>query len=416
MSDVIMPGAVIGVMGSGQLGRMFTMAARRLGYRIHVFSPDAATPAGQVADLEVQADYDDLDAVADFARRGDVITFEFENVPSATMEMAARHAPIRPSGQVLHTVQNRLREKMFLQSAGFPVTPFAPVRSLPELETAIDVIGLPGVIKTASWGYDGKGQRLVRSHEEARRAWDILGPNDAVLERWVDFQAEISVVAVRGIRGELASYGPIGNTHRDHILDCSMAPAILPAGTATAAIDIARSVLTLLDVVGVMCIEFFVTDRGDLLINELAPRPHNSGHLTLDAHRTCQFEQQVRAVCGLPLGSVEQLSPAAMANLLGDLWIDGEPAWEEALAMPDIKLHLYGKQEWRRGRKMGHLTALADSAEAAATIAVEARRRLTNGSTPTSLASSSSSHSHRHPTNPSSPPLVTGEHPAEMDE
>jgi 5-(carboxyamino)imidazole ribonucleotide synthase len=382
MSDMIMPGSVIGVMGSGQLGRMFAIAARRLGYRIHVLSPDADTPAGQVADVEIQADYEDLDAVANFARRGDVITFEFENVPSATLEMAARYAPIRPNGHVLHTVQNRLREKTFLQSTGFPVTPFAPVRSLAELDTAIDVIGLPAVIKTASWGYDGKGQRLVQSREEAYRAWDILGPNDAVLERWVDFQAEISVVAARGMRGELASFEPIGNTHHHHILDLSIAPAILPARTAAAAIDIARSVLTQLDVVGVMCIEYFLTDRGDLLINELAPRPHNSGHLTVDAHRTCQFEQQVRAVCGLPLGSVEQLCPAAMVNLLGDLWTHGEPAWDEVFAMPDVKLHLYGKQEWRLGRKMGHLTALAESPEAAAAIAVEARRRLTNGSIP----------------------------------
>lgn len=376
MSTVIYPGSVIGVLGSGQLGRMFAIAARRMGYRVHVLSPDDDTPTGQVADVEIRAEYEDLDAVAEFARRVDVVTFEFENVPSATVERAARSVPIRPGGQVLHTVQNRIREKNFLHHAGFPVTPFAPVHSRDELEAAIQLVGLPAVMKTAAWGYDGKGQRRVSSLEEARQAWDQLGSEAVVLEQWVNFQAELSVVAARGLRGDVHAYSPIANTHRNHILDLSIAPANLSARTTDEAIEIARSVMSRLDVVGVMCMEYLLTEQGELLVNEIAPRPHNSGHLTIDAHQTCQFEQQVRAVCGLPLGSVEQLRPAAMVNLLGDLWAEGEPVWEEACGIPNVKLHLYGKQQWRRGRKMGHLTALAADTATAAATAIEARRRL----------------------------------------
>jgi 5-(carboxyamino)imidazole ribonucleotide synthase len=377
MSRIILPGSVIGVLGSGQLGRMFAIAARRMGYRVHVFSPDDDTPTGQVADVEIQAGYDNLDTLAEFARAVDVITFEFENVPVAAAEMAARYAPVRPAGQVLHTTQNRLREKTFLHSAGLPVTPFAPVRSAAELDQALASIGVPAVLKTASWGYDGKGQVRVESYPQARQAWQSLEGAEAILERWIDFESEVSVVAVRGLDGKLACYEPITNTHRQHILDVSLAPSNVSAQVAAAAVDIARSVLSRLEMVGVLCVEFFVTEPGDLLINELAPRPHNSGHLTIDAHVACQFEQQVRAVCGLPLASTEQLRPAAMVNLLGDLWAAGDPSWLQACALPDVKLHLYGKREPRPGRKMGHLTALAHSTEAAAARALEARRQLT---------------------------------------
>ncbi len=376
MSQVVLPGSVIGVLGSGQLGRMFTIAARRLGYRVHVLSPDDDTPAGQVADIEIQADYQDLDAVTRFARAVDVITFEFENVPVTTAQMAARYAPVRPAGQVLHTTQNRLREKTFLRDAGLPVTPFAPLRSLADLDGAIAAVGLPAVLKTASWGYDGKGQSRVASRQEATQAWQTLGGGEAILERWIDFEAELSVVAARGVTGQLACFDPITNSHRQHILDVSLAPANVSARVAEAATEIARTVLAQLDVVGVLCVEFFVTRQGELLINELAPRPHNSGHLTIDAHVTCQFEQQVRAVCGLPLGSTEQLRPAAMANLLGDLWADAEPSWFHACVLPDVKLHLYGKREPRMGRKMGHVTALGQTTDAAVARALEARRLL----------------------------------------
>ena len=371
MSRVILPGSVIGVLGSGQLGRMFAIAARRMGYRVQVLSPDDDTPTGQVADLEIQADYDNLDAVAEFARGVDVMTFEFENVPVATAEVADRYVPVRPAGQVLHTTQNRLREKTFLRNAGLPVTPFAPVRARADLDEALLTVGLPAVLKTAAWGYDGKGQIRVDSHPQACQAWQSLGGREAVLERWIDFASELSVVAVRGLRGDLACFQPITNIHRHHILDVSLAPAGVSSQVASAAVEMARAVMTRLEVVGVLCVEFFVTEQGELLINELAPRPHNSGHLTIDAHMACQFEQQVRAVCGLPLASTEQLRPAAMVNLLGDLWADGEPSWFQACALPDVKLHLYGKREARPGRKMGHLTALASSTAAATNRALE---------------------------------------------
>jgi 5-(carboxyamino)imidazole ribonucleotide synthase len=356
---------------------MFAIAARRMGYRVHVLSPDDDTPTGQVADVEIQTAYEDLDTVAQFARRVAAVTFEFENVPVATAEVAARYAPIRPAGQVLHTTQNRLREKTFLRRAGLPVTPFAAVRTAADIGGAVAEIGLPAVLKTASWGYDGKGQARIATLEEAERVWQSMGSGEAILERWIDFESELSVVAVRSAQGELACFDPITNLHRHHILDVSSTPADVPPHVASAAIEIARAVMTHLDVVGVLCVEFFVTRNGDLLINELAPRPHNSGHLTINAHVACQFEQQVRAVCGLPLASTEQLRPAAMVNLLGDLWAGGEPHWDRACALPDVKLHLYGKREARPGRKMGHLTTLASSAQAAVARAIEARRRLT---------------------------------------
>ncbi|MEX0741393.1 MAG: 5-(carboxyamino)imidazole ribonucleotide synthase, partial [Phycisphaeraceae bacterium] len=345
-------------------------------YGVHVFSPDTDTPTGHVADLEIKADYDDLDAVAAFAKGVSVVSFEFENVPAATAQAAARHAPLRPEGHVLHTTQHRVREKNFLRSAGLPVAPFAAVRHAGEVRAALREIGTPAVLKTASWGYDGKGQIVIPNESEAASAWDALGTDEAVVEAFIDFDCELSVVAARGIDGEVVCYAPSVNTHRNHILDLSVSPAPVPAETAADAVEIARTVLEKLGVVGVMCIEFFLTRNGRLMINELAPRPHNSGHLTIDAHVTCQFEQQLRAICGLPLGSVRPHGPAAMANLLGDLWMEGEMNWRRVAAMDDVKIHLYGKREARRGRKMGHLTVLADTAEAAATRVLEARAAL----------------------------------------
>ncbi|MGE0610659.1 MAG: 5-(carboxyamino)imidazole ribonucleotide synthase [Pirellulales bacterium] len=376
MSSVILPGATLGVLGSGQLGRMFAIAARRMGYRVHVLSPDDDTPTGQVADLEINAPYDDLDAIARFARDVSVETFEFENVPAATTQVAARFAPVRPGGNVLHVTQHRLREKTFLQQAGLPVTPFAAVRGLDELHQAIDRIGCPAVLKTAAWGYDGKGQFMLREASQAAAAWNALATDEAILEAFVDFQSELSIVAARGQDGQFACYGPIANTHHRHILDLSVLPAGLPRKTADEAEEIARVVLEKLEVVGVLCVELFHHRNGGLLVNELAPRPHNSGHLTIDACVTCQFEQQVRAACGLPLGSTRLHSPAAMSNLLGDLWQAGEPNWAAACALPDVKLHLYGKRQARPGRKMGHLTALAATSQEAATRALSARAAL----------------------------------------
>ena len=375
----ILPGAALGVLGSGQLGRMFALAARRMGYRVHTFSPDNDTPTGQVADVEVVADYDNLDAVRAFARNVEVVTFEFENVPAETAEAVAAIVPVRPSGHVLHVTQHRLREKNWLAQAGLPHTPFRRVTSVGELTAALGELGCPAILKTAGFGYDGKGQVHIHAMSEADAAWQALGGQECVLEAFVSFEREVSVVAARGQDGDFAHYGLIQNTHVGGILDISVASPGLGPGGQSDAINIARAVLEGLDVVGVLCVEFFQTRDGRLLINELAPRPHNSGHLTIDACVASQFEQQLRAACGLPLGSTRQLRPAAMANLLGDLWQGGEPDWAAALALLDVTLHLYGKEEARPGRKMGHLTALADTPEQAERQVRQAREALTPG-------------------------------------
>jgi 5-(carboxyamino)imidazole ribonucleotide synthase len=377
----LLPGATIGVLGSGQLGRMFAMAARRMGYLVHTYSPETDTPTGQVADVEVTAPYEDLDAVRDFARRVEVVTFEFENVPAATVEAIAGIVPVRPDGATLYTTQHRLREKTFLARAGIPVTPFRHVRTLAELDDALDALGCPAVLKTAGFGYDGKGQRLIKQRAESAEAFNSLGGQEAVLEAFVDFEREVSVVCARSANGEVAHYGVIENLHERHILDCSIAPARVSAEEAREATQIAGRLLEQLSLVGVLCVEFFLTrdgfGGGKLFVNELAPRPHNSGHYTIDACVTSQFEQQVRAVCGLPLGATEQLRPAAMANLLGDIWQRGEPDWRAACAAPHVKLHLYGKHEARAGRKMGHLTALAPTTDEALRVVRAARESLT---------------------------------------
>jgi len=373
VNRIVLPGATIGVFGSGQLGRMLALAARRMGYRFHTFSPGVDTPAGQVADLEVSAEYDDLDAVRAFARGVDVVTFEFENVLNDAAAAAAEIVPVRPSGAALHVTQQRAREKGFLADRGYPVTHFANAQSLDELAIGLGVVGLPAIVKTSAFGYDGKGQHRINHIEEGERVWGLIGHQEAIIERVVDFTMEISVVAARGLDGQFAHYGAIENLHRNHILDLAIAPARVPSGLADEAVHLTRRLVDDLDYVGVLCVEFFVTGDGTLLVNEIAPRPHNSGHLTIDACVTSQFEQQVRAICGLSLGSTAQIKPAAMVNLLGDLWIDGEPDWAAALAIPGVQLHLYGKSNARVGRKMGHLTVLGDSPGEAAAKALAAR-------------------------------------------
>lgn len=373
---VILPGATVGVLGSGQLGRMFAIAARRMGYRVHTYSPDTDTPTGQVADLEIVAPYEDLDAVRRFAQQVRVVTFEFENVPAETAAAAAECSQVRPRGEVLHTTQNRLREKRFLAANGFPLAGFREVRSLEDLTQGLAEIGPKAILKTAGFGYDGKGQIKIHAMSAAEEAWRRMGGQECVLESWIEFEKEVSVVAVRGVDGSFVHYGVVENDHKNHILDLTRAPGRVPPAMAEEAVEIARAVLEKLDVVGVLCVEFFVTGDGRLLINELAPRPHNSGHFTFDACVTSQFEQQLRAACGLPLGSPELLRPAAMANLMGDLWDRGEPNWAAALSLPDVKLHLYGKMSARPGRKMGHLTALGTTVEDAAATALAAREML----------------------------------------
>jgi len=371
--EPILPGAKIGVLGSGQLGRMLAFVARRMGYRVHVFSPERDSPAGQVADREWAASYEDLEAVREFARSADVVTLEFENIPAATVEEIEGFAPVRPGGEVLRTTQHRLREKEFLSRSGFPVAPFRAVRSRAALDGALREVGTPAVLKTAGFGYDGKGQTRIPSPDDADGAWDALGGDEAVLEAWVGFEGEVSVVAARGLDGAFAHYGVVENSHRNHILDLTVAPAAVPPEVEREAVEITSGVFEALGIVGTACVELFVEGDGRLLVNEIAPRPHNSGHWTIEGAATSQFEQQLRAVCGLPLGGTQRLRPAAMANLLGDLWEGGEPDWARALALPGVALHLYGKKEARPGRKMGHLTALADSPDVAEQRALAAR-------------------------------------------
>ena len=373
---IIAPGATLGVLGSGQLGRMFTIAARRMGYRVHTFSPDQDTPTGQVADREITAPYEDLEALRAFAKDVAVVTFEFENVPSDAVHALEGLVPVRPSRTALYTAQQRGREKAFLSERGFPTVPFARASTLAELQDGVARIGTPVVIKSAAFGYDGKGQHKITRPNEVERVWNALEGREVLVERFVSLQAEISVIAARGLDGMVAEYPPFENRHSNHILDVTTAPALIPAAIAARARQIARAILEALDYIGLLCVEFFVTTDGDLLVNELAPRPHNSGHLTFDAAVTSQFEQQVRAICGLPLGSTELLRPAAMANLLGDLWAEGEPNWAAACRFPDVKLHLYGKTQPRAGRKMGHLTALADTPAEAARLVTAARDAL----------------------------------------
>jgi 5-(carboxyamino)imidazole ribonucleotide synthase len=364
------------VLGGGQLGRMFAMAARRLGYRVHTLAPEHDTPTGQISDVEIKASYDDLDRIREFARGVDVVTFEFENVSAAATAVAEEHALVRPNGHALFVAQHRLREKTFLAERGLPVTPFSPVASEADLAAAVAAVGRPAVLKTASFGYDGKGQARLAAGDDPLRAWESLGRQEAVLEAFVDLEREISVVGARGVDGAFSSFCPFDNVHRNHILDVSVAPSTVSERLAGEAVEVTRAVMEALDYIGILCIEFFVARDGRLLINELAPRPHNSGHLTFDACRTSQFEQQLRAICGLPLGSPGLLQPAAMANLLGDLWTNGVPNWPAALADGDVKLHLYGKAQARPGRKMGHLTVLGSSADEARTKVLAARSRL----------------------------------------
>lgn len=374
---VITPGATIGVLGGGQLGRMLGLEARRMGYGVHVFDPDAGCPAGRIADAEVNAPYSDRDALARFAKNVDIVTYEFENIPVDAIREVARFTRVAPRGEVLHICQNREREKLFLHESGLACAPFRIVTSADETADALAALGGEGVLKTADFGYDGKGQRRIRSGEDPRAAWHDLGVDRAVLEAWVRFEKEISVVVARGWDGTVSAFPVSENLHTHHILDLSIVPARIPESSARQATELAVRAAERLDVVGVMAVEFFLLADGSVIVNEIAPRPHNSGHFSFDACVTSQFEQQLRAVCGLPLGGVDLLSPVAMKNLLGDRWEHGEPDWAAALADPEIKLHLYGKSTARPGRKMGHLCAMADSVDEAVERVEAAAARLT---------------------------------------
>jgi 5-(carboxyamino)imidazole ribonucleotide synthase len=373
MTPVLLPGATIGVMGGGQLGRMFAIAARRMGYHVHIFSPEENGPAAQLADGATVARYDDEEAVTRFSRAVDVLTFEFENIPADTVEWAARDQVVRPRGEILLIAQNRLREKEFLSRAGFPVAPFRRVANADDLTTALKEIGRPAILKGAAFGYDGKGQERIDRETDADAVWAAQGEAECVLEGVVDFEKEISVIVARGADGATAIFPVCENLHRFHILDLTLAPARIDERVAAAACELACGVAKELELVGLLAVEMFLRTDGELIINELAPRPHNSGHWTIEGCVTSQFEQHVRAVCGLPLGATEMLRPTAMVNLLGNIWDNREPNWAAALAQPHVHLHLYGKSEPRPRRKMGHLTATGETIEKAASAVTGAR-------------------------------------------
>jgi 5-(carboxyamino)imidazole ribonucleotide synthase len=353
--QIIAPGGTIGILGGGQLGRMTAMAAARLGYRCHIYCPDEGAPASDVAAATTVAAYDDLAALQSFAAAVDVVTFEFENVPASAGEKLAQWRPTRPDPRVLHVTQQRLREKNFLSSINVPVARYLEVAHKEALPQAVQALGRPCVLKSASFGYDGKGQVRIDPETDLGPVWQQMGGELAILESFVDFQREVSVVIARGHDGAMAMYVPVENQHRNHILDTTIAPARIAPEVAVKAEAIARHIAQEMKLVGLLAVEMFVARDGEVLVNELAPRPHNSGHWTIDACTTSQFEQLVRAVCGLPLGSPERHSDAVMKNLIADEVRD----WRQILAEPGAKLHLYGKTEIRPGRKMGHVTRLS---------------------------------------------------------
>ena len=353
--SVIPPGSTIGIFGGGQLGRMTALAAAELGYRCHIFCPEPDSPAAQVSAAATVAAYDDMDALEDFADSVDVVTFEFENIPAESVRLVAERTLVRPSWDALAVGQDRLSEKTFFNKLGIATAPWAKVESAMSLKVAVGQIGRPAVLKTTRLGYDGKGQVKIDADTSLDEAWAQMGGGIGILEGFIDFERELSVIAARSPDGSVAVYDPVENRHVNHILDTTLAPAPhMPDDVRAGALDIAVKAIEGLDLIGLLAVEMFLTRDGELLVNEMAPRPHNSGHWTLDACAVSQFEQFVRAVCGLPLGSPERHSDAEMRNLLGtDI-----TAWGDLLAEPDTCLHLYGKAEARAGRKMGHVTRL----------------------------------------------------------
>jgi 5-(carboxyamino)imidazole ribonucleotide synthase len=374
---MIPPGAMLGVLGGGQLGRMFTLRARAMGYDVVVLEPDPDSPAGAIATEQIVAPYDDIPALERLSETAAAVTVEFENVPAATLGWLAQHLETRPRAESVAIAQDRVREKSFLRDHGLATAPFESVVDEESLRRAWERIGPPALLKTARLGYDGKGQATVDRLEDAEEAFRRFGHVAAVLERRLALETEVSVVLARSPDGEIAPF-PVGeNVHRTGILHTTVVPARIPDALAQEATETAAAVAERLDYVGVLGVELFVANGGKIFVNELAPRPHNSGHFTMDACATDQFEQQARILAGLPLGSPRLLSPVAMINLLGDLWEAGEPAWDRALALPGVRLHLYGKKVARPGRKMGHLNCLAATADEALTLAERAFAALT---------------------------------------
>jgi 5-(carboxyamino)imidazole ribonucleotide synthase len=383
---MIPPGASLGLLGGGQLGRMFAMAAQSMGYRVTVLDPGADSPAGTVADRHLQGDYLDTVRLRELAATCAGVTTEFENVPAQSLRFLAQHCVVSPAADSVAVAQDRIAEKTFLRDHGFPVAPFLVVRSAADLEQAAAVELVPGILKVSRFGYDGKGQARVRTLDEARAAWSSLDAEACVLERWLPLARELSVVVARGFDDEVRTFPVAENHHQHGILDVSIVPARVPAALAGRARETALAIAQRLDYRGVLCVEFFVLDDLTLLVNEIAPRPHNSGHYTIDACVTSQFEQQVRVLAGMPLGATDLHAPAVMVNILGEAWLHAagvvgadsaaEPDWSLVLRHPRAKLHLYGKREARAGRKMGHYTVLAPSVEQALDEALAIRAQL----------------------------------------
>lgn len=373
---MIEPGATLGMLGGGQLGRMFTLAARTMGYAVVVLDPDPHSPAGALASEHVRADYLDAAALDHLAATCAAVTTEFENVPADALERLAADCVVRPQAAAVAPVQDRVSEKSLLDRHGLPTAPWAPLRSRRDLAGAVAAVGTPAVIKTARGGYDGKGQAAVDAPDDAEAAFAEVDAAVSILERRIELACEISVIVCRAADGGVATYPPAANVHRNGILFTSTVPAGVAAPIADRARAIAIDVAKALDYVGVLGVEMFVTPAGDVLVNEIAPRPHNSGHYTLDAAATTQFEQQVRLLCGAPPGDTALLTPVSMVNLLGDVWLDGAPDWTRVLDDPSAYLHLYGKREPRPGRKMGHLNVVDPVADTALARAVAHRRAL----------------------------------------
>jgi 5-(carboxyamino)imidazole ribonucleotide synthase len=375
---MIFPDAMLGMLGGGQLGRMFTLAAHGMGYRVTVLDPDPLSPAGAIADVHLKAAYQDREALQQLADTCAAVTTEFENVPAQSLRWLASHCAVRPAGEAVAVAQDRIREKAFFLACDLGVAPYAVIESEADLACA-DAALYPGILKRARFGYDGKGQARVADAAEARKAFHEMGGETCVLEQRIPLKCEISAVVARGADGAASSFPVAENRHRMGILDVSVVPARVAPALARRAAQWALKIAEKLDYCGVLAVEFFVTGDDALLVNEMAPRPHNSGHFTIDACATSQFEQQVRTLCGLPLGDARLLSPVVMVNLLGEAWQHGEPPWERVLELPQAKLHLYGKHEARPGRKMGHYTVLDQSADAALEKALGVRAALYPG-------------------------------------
>lgn len=362
MSEPVLPGSTLGVLGGGQLGRMFCVAARTMGYRLVVLDPDEESPAGRIADQHIQANYTDQAALDELAAACDVITTEFENVPAQSLRYLAEKTPVYPSAESLEIAQNRDREKQYARNAGLKPVPYHSILSADDLDEAAETVGFPAILKTATMGYDGKGQSIVSSADELKTVYSDMGQTECVLEKKIELFIEISAIVSRNPDGEAVAYPVSENQHRNGILHMSIVPARVDSTIADEAKRQAMALADKMQYVGILAVEYFVSTDGELFFNEMAPRPHNSGHYTKDACVTSQFEQQVRMMCGLSPGDSRLLSPVVMVNMLGDLW---DPNWNTILDRPSVKLHLYGKKEARPGRKMGHFNALDVDLDAA---------------------------------------------------